>query len=121
MSAIDLIKKYGVEVDVIRYSPRTINSQGVFEKEIDSEFKTIVSIQPLNGKELINLEEAQRLKNVVKCYSYDELRTISNDGKTSADIVIHQGARYEVNRVEKWEVPGVSLSVYYKSLLVGVN
>lgn len=102
MSAKDLIESFG---DTVSVYPQ---AQGDFE---DSEgewvkpdplppFETIMSIQPMSGRDLMNLPEGQRTKNFMVGYASVELKTVGP--KRNADRVLYRGRMYEVQRVEEW-------------------
>lgn len=64
----------------------------------DDLLKSEGSIQPLNGKEIIQLPESDRIRQAVKIYSSFTFQT--------NDIVIRtsDNAEFEVQKVENWEV-----------------
>jgi hypothetical protein len=61
----------------------------------DQDFDASANIQPLSGKELLQLPEGDREKEVKKIYTAFALQ--NGDGVTRAD-----GIRYEVQAVEDW-------------------
>lgn len=64
----------------------------------------LASVQPLHGAELLNFEEGQRSKASIKVYTDTELRTLNEAAGTKADLVTWQGAQYEVQRCDPWQV-----------------
>ena len=119
MSAANLIKSFGDSVTVRRYEPGAY----VEAKWVDgafAEFETIMSIQPLNGKDLLNLPEAQRAKNLMKGYASVELKTVDEAAGRRADQVLYQGQWFAVQRVETWRDGNNNLD-HWKVTLAEVN
>ena len=117
MSADAMIARKGKEVTVKRYEASTID-HGRFVSGAETEFTAIISVQPVTGRELLNLPEAQRTKGVLKGYTVTELKTADETGKTKADVVVYKGKNYEVQTVEDW---GEGDLQHYKVLLVEEN
>jgi len=57
--------------------------------------------------------EADRVRQSVKIYTYDQLKILNEVTKTKADIVVYNDTLFEVVSVEKWESDGFT---YYKSI-----
>jgi hypothetical protein len=75
------------------------------------------SVQPLAGKELLQLAEGFRTKEVKKVYSPVELRTADAEAGHEADRVVYKGETYEVHDAVDWDEHGK----YWKCLIVKVG
>lgn len=121
MSAVNLIEKYGDDVVVTRYSAGGDYVDGTFIAGSTSEIETVMSIQPLNGRELINLPEAQRTRQMMKGYASIELFTATQSTSKKADLITYQSKTYEVQSVEAWRSTASTIAPYWKVLLAEVN
>ena len=121
MSAVNLINKYGDTVTVTRYADGGEWIDGLFVAGPSSEIETIMSIQPLNGRELMNLPEAQRTRQMMKGYASIELFTSGQSAGKKADLITYQSKTYEVQSVEAWRSAASTIAPYWKVLLAEVN
>lgn len=120
MSASDLVNRFGFDVTVTRYAASTYVN-GRIQAGAASTFTAKMSIQPLNGRELLNLPEAQRAKQMAKAYTDVELRTVNEVAKTKADRISDGTRVFEVQAVEAWQSSGNSIAPHWKVLLAEVN
>lgn len=60
------------------------------------------SVQPITGQELLNFPENQRVRQPIRLFTEAELKTVSQENKTEADIVIRGGINYIISTVEDW-------------------
>ncbi len=58
--------------------------------------------QPLNGKELLNLSELQRVKNNIKVYTEELLQVANIKNRISADVIVIEGKEFEVQTVKEY-------------------
>ena len=74
----------------------------------DDVFKGEGSIQPLNGKEILQLPESDRIRQVVKVYTSLFMET--NDKMTR----LSDNAEFEIQRSENWNV--FNMLQHYKAI-----
>ena len=102
MSAVDLIASFAEPVTVRQYE----SGQYVEGKWVEGafiEFEERMSVQPLTGKDLLNLPEAQRTKRTMTGYAAFQLRTLNEALGRSADLVFYDSVWFQVQRVELWK------------------
>ena len=120
MSVIAMINRIGIDCTVTRYAART-NVNHVLTPGVSSSFVVRMSVQPLSGRELLNLPEAQRTRQWIKAYCATELRTANILTGTPADRVVASGVLYEVQKVEFWTNPASVLAPHWRVELAEVN
>lgn len=120
MSAGALINKFGKLVTVTRYGTGQY-VDALYQTGATTTFTTKMSIQPLNGKDLLNLPEGQRTRNLMKAYASVQMYTAEIAASKKADLVTTGGVTYEVQKVESWESSGNKIVPYWKLLLAEVN
>lgn len=123
MNAADLIKKFGKQVTLRRQS-----SAGQYVDRIyvpgnyDADAIIVMSIQPINGEELLTLQEGDRTKEFSRGYTATELFTALLSPSKKADMVVTgAGIKYEVQKVEPWESSNNNLAPHWKVILARVN
>lgn len=119
MSAADLIASFALPVTIKRFSPGSY-VEGKWVDGGEEQFEDRMSIQPLVGKDLLNLPEAQRTKRLMKGYIATELRTSSETGQYRADQVLYDGVWFEVQTVELWK-DGIESLDHWKVILAEAN
>lgn len=120
MPAADLIAKFGKTVTLIRTDVGAYNGFR-YEQGSLTETDIKMSIQPINGRELINLPEGQRARHYAKGYT-DTLLYTAGDGDSKKADVIDDGSRvYEVQSVEFWESNANTIVPHYKVLLAELS
>jgi Tfp pilus assembly protein PilP len=121
MSALDLINKYAITAKYRRQTTdgSFVENEFVAGTVVETDF--LISVQPLNGRELLNFPEAQRSRQFLKGYTATELKTVDESNKRKADLVIAQGKTYEVQMVEYWNANGTTLVPYWKVYLAEIN
>jgi hypothetical protein len=75
---------------------------GYWESGSPETMTVIASVQPLRGRELLALPEAQRVRHPIRIYAEAELHTADQEAGTTADVVTWKGNQYEVATVEDW-------------------
>lgn len=90
---------------------------GVYQEGATSVFDAVMSIQPLSGKELLQLPEGERTRRHVKGYTATELKTADQAESRKADRVAYGDVEYEVQNIETW---GAGLS-HFKVIMAEVN
>ncbi|MCK5603481.1 hypothetical protein KAR91_16470 [Candidatus Pacearchaeota archaeon] len=112
-------------VDIIKENQITVTRQnagsfvsGTWVQGVSlGAFEMTCSIQPLSGKDLMNLPEAQRTKRTKKVFSECELKTADLATQKPADRFTFGGITYEVhnvldytdNNITHYEVIGVEI------------
>ena len=120
MSASSLIAVYGKTVSVTRvWSGGYVN--GSYVAGAPTVLTPVMSIQPMGGKELLNLPEAQRTRRFVRGYTAIELFTAEQAPSKKADVVISDGVTYEVQKVEHWQSEGNTIEPFWKVIMAEVN
>lgn len=119
MSAAELIESFAEDVLVRRFAPGSY-VQGKWVEGPFQDFPARMSIQPLIGKDLLNLPEAQRGKRIMMGYAALELKTVHELSGQSADQVFYDGVWFQVQRVELWKDGSGELD-HWKLLLAEVN
>ena len=102
MTATALITNFGQTVTVTRYAAGSYVN-GTYVSGAISTFSAIMSVQPMTGRELLNLPEAQRTRNIVKGYCPTQLYTAQQSASKKADLVTVGTKTYEVQNVEHWQ------------------
>jgi hypothetical protein len=120
MSVATMIARIGITCVVTRYAAGAYvghtNVPGA-----TTTFSVLMSVQPLNGRELLNIPEAQRTRQWIKAYCATELRTANQALGIRADRVLANGVLYEVQRVEFWTNPASTLAPHWRLQLAEVN
>ena len=78
----------------------------------------VASVQPGNGKDLEQLPEGDRTKEVIKVYVDYELRSADQGNGIEPDQILDRGETYEVKRVHSYTANGVYM--YTRALAVKV-
>lgn len=113
----DLIAEYGQLYTVTRYGAGSwVKGENV--PGATTTFEVMMSIQPLNGTELLNLPEAQRTRRTVKAYAADRLFTAEQSLAAKADRVAYDGRVFEVQDAQNWTPTDLD---HWKCVLAEVN
>jgi len=120
MSIETLIQAFGKTVTVTRFSAGGY-VDGTYIAGGTTVLSPIMSIQPMGGKELLNLPEAQRTKRFVRGYTDTELFTADQVPSKKADLVESEGVTFEVQKVERWFSEGNSIQPFFKILMAEEN
>jgi hypothetical protein len=111
--AKSVIEDFAEDITVNRDDvPQTILN-GVIVPAKTRQFKIRASVQPLKGAEIMMFEEADRIRQSVKVYSYEPLTILDEVQKTKADIIQYNDTLFEIVSVERWVDCGF---IYYKSI-----
>ena len=108
-----MIQRFGQSVTVTRYGAGS-NVNGDYVAGTATTFAVIMSVQPLSGRELLNLPEGQRTRNILKGYCATELYTATQAESKKADVVTVGSKSYEVQFVEHWQEQGGDLDPFWK-------
>ena len=92
--------------------------EGVYQEGATSTFDIVMSVQPLNGKELEILAQGERTKRFVKGYTTTRLYTVKENDSKRADVVAYDDTRFEVQSVERWVDGNLQ---HYKTFMAEVN
>lgn len=120
MSATDLIEEFAEDVTLTRYGTGGYEN-GSYAAGSTSVSSIRMSVQPLGGRDLLNLPEAQRTKIMMKGYCADQLLTAQSSPSQKADVITHNGIDYEVQAVEPWTSGGSTIAPFWKVTLAGLN
>lgn len=121
MSASDLISRFGKSVTVTRYAAGSYVN-GTYVAGATSTFSVDVSVQPIQGRELLNLPEAQRTRRWMKGYCGTELLTADQSDSEKADVVTVDGIDFEVQESQIWEGGGGNTDLdHWKIKIAEVN
>ena len=99
MSVATMIARIGITCAVTRYTAGAYVGH-TYVPGATTTFSVLMSVQPLNGRELLNIPEAQRTRQWIKAYCATELRTANQSLGIRADRVLANCVLYEVQRVE---------------------
>lgn len=116
MDATSLISEFGQAYQVTRYAQGAYVN-GVYIPGAKSTFDVVLSLQPVTGKELLNLPEGQRGRTFMKGYSPVALFTVEQSPSAKADLVSFMGRIFEVQQSEVW----VGDFDHWKILVAEVN
>lgn len=121
MSASTLINSFAFDVTLTRFASGSY-SNGIFVTGATTTSTIKMSIQPINGKELLNRPEAQRTKRIMKGYTDTQLYTAELSPSKQADrITDTDGSIYEVQKVENWTSFASDIAPHWKVELAEVN
>lgn len=115
-----IIDDFAQEIIVNRDDqPQTILN-GKIVPATTRQFAMIAAVQPLKGNEILMFEEADRLRQSIKIYSYTELKVLDEKRKTKADLIVYADTTFEIVSVERWVDSMASESdddfIYFKSI-----
>ena len=120
MSA-SLIKRFGQKITVKRDKNPEMTIKGKRVDDVYEDFIITASVQPIRPDEIVeDSVGAERNRQAIRLYSFDELRVNNEKLKLKADIVVYQGENYEVRQVDKWVDNKMKL-VHYKSVAFLIN
>jgi hypothetical protein len=91
---------------------------GIYQNAARGSVTFTGSVQPITGRELLDLPEAQRTREPKMVITETELKTLDKTAGTAADIVEYEGEDYEVTKVEalaEWD--GAGLAHYEVTML----
>lgn len=120
MSAGALIARFGKPVTLKRYAAGS-NVNGYYVEGAISTSEIIMSVQPINGRELLYLPEGERTRQFLTGYTETLLQTASEETGIRADKITYNGKDYEVQRVEYWESTGNTIQPYCKVFLAELS
>lgn len=96
---------------VTRRSATSYGSDGRLDAPTTSTVSIVASVQPLTGDELARLPEGFQTNELLAVWTATELRT--QTATNSADFITINGATWEVQKVERWNM----LGNYYKAIV----
>lgn len=96
-------------VTVIRTSGG-VYVDGIYQKGVQSTFKTVCSVQQPTPEELQNLPEGERNKDIRKFISKKPVRTASDRDGLIADLIRYKGFDYKVISAGDWDSYGHTTS-----------
>lgn len=87
-----------------RFASGFHNSNGRYEEGINIPISFEANHQPVSGRELLLVPEAERVKDVRKIYTSFTLRTARVPNRTLADEVVIDNLLYQVFQVETYNM-----------------
>lgn len=103
LNGAELIGCFGKNYTIKRSSKEGCYVDGRWQaSRRDTEFTVLASIQPVDGRTLERLPEAQRTLETRKMYAACVLQNTVEDIGRNADRVIIDGEEWEVATVELW-------------------
>lgn len=114
---LDLIENFAEPIKIIRSKKGEIDDEGKILPGKKTELMILAAVQPFTMKEMENLPEGERSKQMIRLYTSDVLKLSENESLKSADVVLYNGQCWEVQKTEVW--PG-GLG-HYKSVAVLVQ
>lgn len=91
-------------------------SDGKFQKADPKILDIQASVQPMKPNEIKLLPEHRRTSESVKLYTEEKLRTSDEKNKLPADVIYHDGKRFEIFSVANWSI-GTDIP-YFKCVAV---
>ncbi len=92
----------------------TYDDNGLWQEQPAETFEACGSIQTMTDEDLQKLPEGRRLRGGIKIYTTSELLTANVDEKRQPDVVLWDGARWQVEKIDDWN----HYAGYYKVLAV---
>lgn len=123
MNAAVLIGKYGKDVTLRRQDAAGQYVDRIYQQGAYVDSTVRMSIQPLDGDELLQFPEAQRTREFTRGYTATELFTAKLSPSKKADLIIDsvRGITYEVQKVEPWESSNNNIQPFWKVIMAKVN
>lgn len=94
---------------------------GIYQAGEVEIIETVMSIQPLNGREVIKRAEGHRERNYMYAYSPIELYVTDQQLKRMNDKINYNNKVYEVLESEFWDSSNLSIAPHWKCLIAEVN
>lgn len=91
---------------------------GVWHDTEGVETEIEMSVQPLNGDELLKLPEGDRSRQWMKGYTAVDLVVADELTGSHGDYITYNGKNYEVMKAERWKITDLN---HFKVLLAEVN
>ena len=124
-----LINSFITEVlEVVRSEPGKFlqrgKNRGQFVSGKTRKLKIKASVQPNDPNEVILEGSHDRTQGSVKIYTFERLRTKDEKLQIPADVICHDGKRYEVFRTQNWTTASGSFSTdlpHYKCVAFKID
>ena len=120
MTASSLISSFGSTVTITRYAAGSYVN-GSYVAGATSSISATMSVQPMNGRDLLLLPEGQRTRNFLKGYSSVVVYTADQAASKKADVVTVGSKNYEVHSVQEWLDQGSSIDPFWKITLAEIE
>lgn len=91
---------------------------GVWQEPAFTDEEIEISIQPLNGHEILKLPDGDRTREWMKGYTAAEMHISDESSGAHGDYVLYNGRTFEVMKSERWMVTDLN---HYKILMAEVN
>ncbi len=120
MSAAAQILRKGRPITLRRFADGTYVDGFYTEDQTPVDTTIIASVQPMGYKEKMLLPEGDRVKQWIKIYTVEPVRT--QEGDARADRLVVDGKEYDVQQVTDWMLPGPGANLtHYEIAAVSVN
>ena len=91
---------------------------GTWHNASPTEIEIEMSVQPINGHELVQLPEGDRSREWVKGYTAVEMQIADEVNGVRGDWILWNNKNYEVQKSERWMITDLN---HYKVLMAEVN
>jgi len=109
--AAPVIARFSIDYIVTRREPG-VYVEGRFVDGGSASFPGSGSVQPASGKDLQQVPEASRTREILKLFTMDELFTASETQGRDSDRVNINGIDYEVQSEIRWRVKSLDHNQY---------
>jgi len=100
-----------------RVPPGVYDEHGVYQEQAPEEIEICASVQTATDKDLEKVPEGRRLRGGIRIYTTSELLTGSVQDRTQPDIVLWNGAEWQVEKIDNWN----DYAEYYKAIATRVG
>lgn len=111
--SLSLITRFGQSHLVYRVRTASTFIKGVRQTDKYDQLTIVASIQPYVPRETV--EEPigqQRDRHGVRIYTSTELKAVDEKAGKRGDIVVYMGEKYEVRKVDLWQLNKMTLQHY---------
>jgi predicted heme/steroid binding protein len=91
---------------------------GLWQTPAAADVEIEMSVQPLNGDEVVKLPEGDRSRQWMKGYTAQEMQVADEMTGRRGDFILYNGKVYEVMKSERWLQTDLN---HYKVLLAEIN
>lgn len=102
----DTIERLGNfnEYTVTRYKARSTTDGEADPLRVETTITIVAAIQPASGRDLLRLEEGQRLSEVIVLWTKTPL--YSHRQGYPPDTLVYKGEVYQIESIERWDDMG---------------
>jgi hypothetical protein len=96
------VLRNSITLEVQRPGQSDYDEKGRYQEAAKETIYIKGAVQPLSPKELLQETDSRKVKEAIKIYTTDDLRTVSIENSIQPDIVIYKDVEYEVHSVGDW-------------------